>query len=67
MELSNETINELFLQKLDSKEGMDKVATTGSAFIRQKIREVSFARKIINPEYVTQADCQRTRFKRNYC
>jgi hypothetical protein len=60
MELSNETINELFLQKLDSKEGMDKVATTGSAFIRQKIREVSFARKIINPEYVTQADCQRS-------
>jgi hypothetical protein len=60
MDLTAETINELFLQKLDSKEGMDKVAQAGSAFIRQKIREVSFARKIINPEYVTQADCQRS-------
>jgi len=60
MDLTAETINELFLQKLDSKEGMDKVAMAGSAFIRQKIREVSFARKIINPEYVTQADCQRS-------
>ena len=60
MDLTAETINELFLQKLDSKEGMDKVAAAGSAFIRQKIREVSFARKIVNPEYVTQADCQRS-------
>jgi len=60
MDLSAETINELFLQKLNSNEGIDKVAQAGSAFIRQKIREVSFARKIINPEYVTQADCQRS-------
>ncbi len=60
MDLTADTINELFLQKMDSKEGMDKVAMAGSAFIRQKIREVSFARKIVNPEYVTQADCQRS-------
>ena len=60
MELSTNTINELFLQKLDSKEGIDKVAQSGSAFIRQKIREVSFARKIVNPEYVTKVDCQRS-------
>ncbi len=58
MEFSADTINELFLQKLDSKEGLDKVAQTGSAFIRQKLREVSFARKVINPVYVTQADLQ---------
>ena len=60
MDLTAETINELFLQKLNSKEGIDKVAQSGSAFIRQKIREVSFARKIINPEYVTRVDCQRS-------
>jgi hypothetical protein len=60
MEFSAETINELFVQKLDSKEGLDKVASQGSAFIRNKLREVSFARKIINPVYVTQADCQRS-------
>lgn len=57
---SAETINELFLDRLNSNEGIDKLAQHGSRFIRQKLREVSFARKIINPEYVTQADCQRS-------
>jgi hypothetical protein len=60
MDLTAETINELFLQKLNTKEGIDKVAMAASSFIRSKIREVSFARKIVNPEYVTQADCQRS-------
>ena len=60
MDFTTDTINELFLQKMNSKEGMDKVAQAGSAFIRQKIREVSCARKLMNPEYVTQADCQRS-------
>jgi hypothetical protein len=60
MEFSNDQINELFLQKLNSKEGIDKVASAGSAFIRKKIREVSFARKVLNPEYVVAADCQRS-------
>ena len=60
MEFNAETINELFVQKLGTKDGLDKVAMQGSAFIRQKLREVSFARKIINPVYVTQADCQRS-------
>ncbi len=60
MDLTAESINELFLQKLNSKEGIDKVAQAASSFIRSKIREVSFARKIVNPEYVTQADCQRS-------
>jgi len=60
MDLTSEAMNELFLRNLDSKEGLDKVAAAGSAFIRQKIREVSFARKIVRPEYVTQVDCQRS-------
>ena len=58
--ISASTINELFLQKLNSPDGLEKVAQEGSAFIRQKLREGSFARKIINPQYVTKADLQRS-------
>jgi hypothetical protein len=58
--ISASTINELFVQKLNSPEGLEKVAQEGSAFIRSKLREVSFARKIIQPEYVTKADLQRS-------
>ena len=53
-------INELFVSKLDQAEGREKLAAEGSAFIRTKLREVSFARKIINPVYVTKADLQRS-------
>jgi hypothetical protein len=52
------TINELFVQKLDSEH--EKVAAETAAFIRTKLREVSFARKIVNPQYVTKADLQRS-------
>ncbi|MBT7929690.1 hypothetical protein HN682_07225 [Candidatus Peregrinibacteria bacterium] len=58
--VSAQTINELFIQKLNSPEGLEKVAQEGSAFIRQKLREVSFARKIIQPQYVTKVDLQRS-------
>jgi len=58
--ISASTINELFIQKLNSPEGLKKVAQEGSAFIRQKLREVSFARKIVQPEYVTKMDLQRS-------
>jgi len=58
--ISASTINELFISKLNSPDGIEKVAQEGSAFIRQKLREVSFARKIINPQYVTKLDLQRS-------
>lgn len=58
--ISASTINELFIQKLNSPEGLEKVAMEGSSFIRQKLREVSFARKILQPEYVTKQDLQRS-------
>lgn len=58
--VSASTINELFIQKLNTPEGIEKVAQEGSAFIRQKLREVSFARKIVNPQYVTKQDLQRS-------
>jgi hypothetical protein len=58
--LSAKQINELFVEKLQSEDGMKKVAQEGSAFIRQKLREVSFARKIVQPQYVTADDLQRS-------
>jgi hypothetical protein len=53
-------MNELFVQNLETSEGQEKIAAEGSAFIRKKLREVSFARKVIQPEYVTKADLQRS-------
>jgi hypothetical protein len=54
------TINELFVSKLASTEGREKVAAEGTNFIRTKLREVSFARKIIPPHYVSKADLTRS-------
>lgn len=51
-------VNDIFLRKLDSEEGMRKIAADGASFIREKLREVSFARQIIPPMYVTQSDLQ---------
>lgn len=57
-EINPRTLNELFLQRVETDR--EKVAQESGAFVRTKLREVSFARKIINPEYVTKADCQRS-------
>ena len=57
-ELSAQAINELFIQKLDTDR--EKFAANAAAYIRVKLREVSFARKIIPPVYITKADCQRS-------
>jgi hypothetical protein len=51
---------ELFNTRLDSTEGKDKLAELGGSFIRDRLREVSFARHIVPPEQVTRADCQRS-------
>lgn len=59
-ELSARQVNELFVQKLSDEDGMKKVAEEGSAFIRQKLREVSFARKIVQPQYVTRGELTRS-------
>ena len=51
---------DMFLQRLDSQEGKDKTAALGGSWIRDRLREVSFARHILPPENVTRADCQRS-------
>lgn len=52
------TINDVFLQKMDTEDGMRKIAADGASFVREKLREASFARQILPPQYVTQADLQ---------
>ena len=60
MSTSGRMLNELFAQKLSSADGKEKIAEYGGSYIRDRLREVSFARKIIPPEQVTRADCQRS-------
>jgi hypothetical protein len=51
-------MNDMFNQRLNSGEGKEKLAEFGGTFIRDRLREVSFARKMVPPEQVTRADCQ---------
>lgn len=53
-------LNDLFSQKLDTAEGKEKLAEYGGTYVRDKLREVSYARKIVPPQMVTRADCQRS-------
>jgi hypothetical protein len=50
----------MFATKLGSAEGKEKIAEYGGSYVRDRLREVSFARKILPPEQVTRADCQRS-------
>ncbi len=55
---SAEMINSLFVEKLGSEEGRSKLAAYGGGVIRDHLREVSFARKVIPPQPITPAECQ---------
>jgi len=54
------TFNNLFIEQLDTTEGIKKTAAGGAAFVRAKIREVGFKRRILPPESVTRVDLQRS-------
>lgn len=58
--LNASTFNQLFVSRLDSAEGLEKIAQDGSQFVRDKMREGSFARKIVVPQYVTPAELTRS-------
>lgn len=60
MNPSSRIVNDLFSQKLDTQEGKDKIAEYGGTYIRDRLREVSFHRKIVPPQQITRADCQRS-------
>lgn len=55
---NSKLLTELFLQRLDTD--IEKVASESGAYVRSKLREAAFSRKIINPVYVTKADLQRS-------
>lgn len=57
---SAQTVNDLFNTRLGEPGGKEKLAQFGGSYIRDKLREVSFVRKIIPPEQVTRTDCQRS-------
>ena len=58
--LDAQTFNNLFIERLDSVDGVQKTAAAGQAFVRAKIREVGFQRRILPFESVTRADLQRS-------
>lgn len=52
--------NELFFIKAGSAEGREKLSEYGGSYIRDVLREVSYARKILPFQPVTKRDCQRS-------
>jgi hypothetical protein len=58
--ISPQLINNSFTSKLATADGKEKLAAFGGSYIRDRLREVSFARKILPPEQVTRTDCQRS-------
>lgn len=57
---SASTFNNLFISTINTQEGMEKMAAAGSAYVKSFLREHAFSRKILPPESVTRADCQRS-------
>lgn len=57
-DVSPDRLNELFAQRSSTEEGRAKIAETTSPWIRDRLREVSFAEKVLPLKKVTRADCQ---------
>jgi hypothetical protein len=55
-----QALNDVFVGRLGTSEGKEKVAEYGGTYIRDKLREVAFSRQVLPPENVTKADCQRS-------
>lgn len=53
-------VNDLFFEKVGTAEGKDKIAEFGGTYIRDRLREVSFARKILPPTPVQRTELQRS-------
>ena len=52
--------NAAFIQNLKAEGGLEKTASAMTDFVRIKIREASFTRKILPPKMVTSADLDRS-------
>lgn len=53
-------VNDLFFEKVATEGGKEKIAEFGGAYVRDRLREVSFARKILPPQPVQRTECQRS-------
>jgi hypothetical protein len=53
-----QAMNRLVIDMLRTKEGSDKVASELGGFVRTKLRERSFAEKILPPERITDGELQ---------
>ena len=60
MSVDARVLNDLFSHQLDDPQERAKLAEAGGQFIRDRLREVSFARKIMPPKPVTANDCQKS-------
>ncbi len=58
MDLREVRAIENFLASLDDPEAMEKVAQKIGGYIKKRVREDGFARRILPPEVVTPAECQ---------
>lgn len=56
--LDPQTFNNLFIDRLDTTEGMQKSAAAGATFIRSRMRENGVFRRILPPVGVTPAELQ---------
>lgn len=60
MSVSAQMINDLFSQRIGTTEGKEKLAEYGGEYVRDKLREASFARKILPPIRLKPSDCQQS-------
>jgi hypothetical protein len=60
MAVPSKVLNDLFFEKISSTEGKDKIAEFGGTYIRDRLREVSFARKIVPTTAVQRSELQRS-------
>jgi len=60
MSVPAQMLNSLFFEKVATSEGKEKIAEFGGTYIRDRLREVSFARKIVPPTPVQRTELQRS-------
>lgn len=54
----SQALNTVFMAHLSNSEGKEKLAAVTQTYVRDKLRENSFMRKILPPQQVTRADLQ---------
>ena len=57
--LASEVANARFISNLETEEGRSKIAQEATPYIKQRLREEAFSRKILRPVAVTKSEVQR--------